>query len=59
LYGLKPIRHSSVGAAVGLSATQAAANSLVRQLNAGLPPLVVVARGVTSRPNATIQPVML
>ncbi|MGH3812912.1 MAG: alpha/beta hydrolase [Pseudonocardiaceae bacterium] len=45
LYELEPVRHSSVGAAIGLSAAQAAANSLVRQLHAGLPPLVV-ARGV-------------
>ncbi|HET9254545.1 MAG TPA: alpha/beta hydrolase [Pseudonocardiaceae bacterium] len=44
LYELEPVRRSSVGAAIGLSATQAATNSLLRQLHAGLPPLVV-ARG--------------
>ncbi|MGH3973181.1 MAG: alpha/beta hydrolase, partial [Pseudonocardiaceae bacterium] len=41
LYELEPVRHSSVGAAIGLSAAQAAANSVVRQLHAGLPPLVI------------------
>jgi arylformamidase len=45
LYELEPMRHSSVGTAIGLSAAQAAANSFVRQLHVGLPPLVV-ARGV-------------
>lgn len=44
LYELEPVRRSSVGAAIGLSAAQAATNSLLRQLHAGLPPLVV-ARG--------------
>lgn len=44
LYELEPVRHSSVGAAIGLSAALASANSLVRQLHGGLPPLVV-ARG--------------
>ena len=45
LYELEPVRHSSVGIDLGLSAAQAAANSFLRQLHAGLPPLVV-ARGV-------------
>lgn len=44
LYELEPVRRSSVGTAIGLSAAQAAANSFVRRLHAGLPPLVV-ARG--------------
>ncbi|MGH3720654.1 MAG: alpha/beta hydrolase [Pseudonocardiaceae bacterium] len=45
LYELEPVRRSSVGAAIRLSETQAAANSLMRRLHASLPPLVV-ARGV-------------
>jgi arylformamidase len=44
LYELEPVRRSSVGTAIGLSAAQAAANSLVRQLHVGLP-LLIVARG--------------
>jgi arylformamidase len=45
LYELEPVRHSSIGIDLGLSAAQAASNSFLRQLHAGLPPLVV-ARGV-------------
>src|SRR5262249_27740081 len=44
LYELEPLRHSSVGAAVGLSARDAADHSVVRHLHPGRPPLVV-ARG--------------
>jgi arylformamidase len=44
LYELEPLRHSSVGAAVGLTTRDAADHSVVRHLHPGMPPLVV-ARG--------------
>lgn len=44
LYELEPVRHSSVGAAVGLSMRDAADHSVLRHLHPGMPPLVV-ARG--------------
>ncbi|HEY2764325.1 MAG TPA: alpha/beta hydrolase [Pseudonocardiaceae bacterium] len=44
IYELEPLRHTCVGDAIGLSIDEAARNSPVRQLRAGLPPLVV-ARG--------------
>jgi arylformamidase len=42
LYELEPLRHSSVGAAVGLTERDAADHSVLRHLHSGMPPLLVV-----------------
>jgi len=41
LYELAPLRRSSIGAAIGLTAADVAAYSPVRQLRPGLPPLLL------------------